>query len=101
MRELFIYYRIPAARAAAAREAIASFQADLVRRHPQLRARCLRRPDEHDGLQTWMETYSTDPMQDPDGVSASMQHDIEALAARLHELIDGSRHVEVFVSCAS
>ena len=84
MRELFIYYRIPATRALAARGAIASFQSTLMQRHPQLRARCLRRSDEHDGLQTWMETYSIDTMQDPDGVSPSLQRDIEVLAAGLH-----------------
>lgn len=102
MRELFIYYRIRSHQAAQAGQAVASFQARLMQDHPRLRARCLRRPDAKDGLQTWMETYSTDPMTDPEGVSPTLQVEIEALAVvELHGLIDGPRHVEVFVTCAS
>jgi hypothetical protein len=100
MRELFIYYRSRAERAAELAERVRALQAGLCRRHPRLRARLLCRPQSRDGLQTWMETYSTDPMLHPDGVSAELQQDIEAQAAELHDCIEGERHTEVFTACA-
>jgi Domain of unknown function (DUF4936) len=101
MRELFIYYRVRSANAAPALAAVRHFQARLQTLHPPLSPRLLRRPDEVDGAQTWMETYSTDPMLDPAGITAELQAAIEALAQPLAPLIDGPRHTEVFIACAS
>jgi Domain of unknown function (DUF4936) len=101
MRELFVYYRLRSIDAAAALTAVHSLQAQLRKRHPQLIARLLRRPEEVDGCQTWMETYSTDPMQDPAGISAELQSDIEAQARVLLPMLDGPRHAELFIACAS
>lgn len=100
MRELFIYYRVESMQADAARAAVAGFQAALRQRFPSLQTRLLRRPEEVDGRQTWMETYATDPMHDPDGVSTEMQTAIEQAAARLSPWLAGSRHTEVFIACA-
>lgn len=100
MRELFIYYRSRAEREAEVVERVRALQAGLCRRHPPLVARLLRRPQIRDGLLTWMETYSTDPMHQPDGVSAELQQDIEAHAAALRDCIEGERHTEVFTACA-
>jgi hypothetical protein len=45
-----------------------------------------------------METYAT---HDGEGITAALQARIEALALELLPLIDGARHTEVFVACAS
>ena len=100
MRELFVYYRVRAADAAAAQAAVQRFQAQLRAQHPQLITRLLRRPDAIDGRQTWMETYATDPQHDRVGIDARLQDAIEAGARVLTPLLDGPRHTEVFIACA-
>ena len=102
MRELFIYYRLRSTDAAAALVAVQVCLAQLRQQYPSLSTRLLRRPDEVDGLQTWMEIYSTDPMREPAGVSAELQTVIEAQTnAALQPWRVGARHTEVFVACAS
>ena len=104
MRELFIYYRLRSIDAETARGLVFEFQARLRTQYPQLMARLLHRPDPDDeagGWQTWMETYSTDPMREPVGVTAELQTEIEAEAAALAPLLDGPRHTEVFIACVS
>jgi uncharacterized iron-regulated membrane protein len=101
MRELFIYYRVRSTDAPAALAAVQALQARLRSQHPPLNARLLRRPDETGAWQTWMETYSTDPMREPAGITAELQSDIEAQARTLLPLIDAARHTEVFIACAS
>jgi Domain of unknown function (DUF4936) len=101
MRELFIYYRVRLTVAAPALAAVQRFQAQLQALYPPLRPRLLRRPDELDGVQTWMETYSTDPMLAPAGITAELQAEIETLARGLAPLIDGPRQTELFIACAS
>jgi len=76
-------------------------QLALRARTPGLVTRLLRRPDESGGRSTWMEVYAMDPQFEPTGVSAVLQADIEREAARHLTHIDGERHVEVFVACAS
>ena len=99
MRELFVYYRVRPSDAAAALAATQQLQARLRERYPELRTRLLRRPDTDHELQTWMETYATEPPHA--GVSAEMQAGIEAEARALASLIQGERHIEVFIACAS
>jgi len=104
MRELFIYYRLRSIDAEAARGLVIEFQAQLRTQYPQLMTRLLHRPgpdDEAGEQQTWMETYSTDPMREPAGVTAELQTEIEARAAVLAPLLDGPRHTEVFTACVS
>jgi hypothetical protein len=101
MRELFIYYRVRLIDAAAAEAAVKDFQAELRQQFPQLIARLLRRPETTDDRQTWMETYSTDPLRDPAGISSGMQSEIEARALALLSMLDGPRHTEVFMACVS
>ena len=101
MRELFIYYRVELEHVSAALAAVREMQARLIEARPHLRARMLYRPDTPDRMQTWMEIYSTDFMQDPQGISVELQAEIESRAACLAPFIHGSRHVEVFVACAS
>ena len=96
MRELFIYYRIPRAMAGAALDAALALQGRLRQRHPGLTARLLRRPDESNDQQTWMETYAL-----PTGVTPALEAEIAREALVLAGFIAGVRHTEVFVPCAS
>lgn len=101
MRELYVYYRVPEGDAAAAEAEALQFQWVLRARTPGLVTRLLRRPDASGGRSTWMEVYAMDPQFEPAGVSAALQTDIEREAARHLTRIDGERHIEVFVACAS
>lgn len=102
MRELFIYYRVRSDQADAALSAAIAFQSGLRQAFPELRTRLLRRAEEtSDGRQTWMETYATDPMQTPQGISAALEARINQNAQALRPFIDGTRHTEAFVACAS
>jgi hypothetical protein len=96
MRELFIYYRVRTVDAHAAQAAVSQLHARLRGIDPLLSARLLRRPAEENGSQTWMEAYAS-----PDGITDVMQARIESEALMLAPLIDGPRHTEVFVACAS
>lgn len=101
MRELYIYYRVASGSAELARSRALAMQQQLCARHPGLRARLLRRPEESGGQQTWMETYAADPLLAPGGVDAALQAAIAAAAAEWHALIHGERHCEAFEPCAS
>lgn len=100
MRELFVYYRVATADALAAQAQVQALHAELRALAPRLECRLLRRPEAAGGEQTWMETYAIDPMHEPGGVSAELQAEIEACAARRVTRIAGPRHVEVFVASA-
>lgn len=100
MRELFIYYRSQPAHAAAVQARVLEFQAALCRAHPGLVARLLRRPEERNGLLTWMETYAIEPMVTSCRLDDDLQRQIERHATCLQGLIDGERHTEVFLPCA-
>ena len=95
MRELFIYYRVRPANAAAALATVQRVHARLHTRYPGLSARLLRRPADTNELQTWMETYAI-----ATGIDDAMQTDIETEAHALLTMIEGARHAEVFVACA-
>jgi Domain of unknown function (DUF4936) len=101
MRELFIYYRIHLDQVVAARAVALAMQAALAESHPHVQARLLFRPEVQDPFQTWMETYSTDRMQAPHGISIELQAEIESRAAGLAPFLHGVRHAEVFHPCAS
>ena len=97
MRELFIYYRVQVIDAVLALAEVRAFQGRLAESFPRLEPRLLRRPDEVDGLQTWMETYAVDALQSPAGVTPEIEAEIERQARSLAPLIAGTRHTEVFV----
>jgi len=100
MRELFIYYRVRETDRELARNAVLDFQARLRESFPQLATRLLYRPETTDGQVTWMETYATDPRQDPAGITPHLQATIEDFATVLTPLLQGARHAEIFtVSC--
>ncbi|WP_280150320.1 DUF4936 family protein [Piscinibacter sp. XHJ-5] len=101
MRELFIYYRIPSAAADEALAAALALQARLRQRHPGLTARLLRRPDDANEQQTWMETYAYLRDTEPAGVTSALEAEIADEARVLAPFIAGARHTEVFIPCAS
>ena len=101
MRELYVYYRVPEGDAVVAEAEAQQFQLALCARTPGLVTRLLRRPDPSGGRLTWMEVYAMDPQVEPAGVSPALQAEIERAAGRHLTRVDGERHVEVFVACAS
>jgi hypothetical protein len=96
MNDLYIYYKVPDADAVALQAVVIAMQASLARRHgvtPQLK----RRPEDHSGLQTWMEIYP----QAPQGFQEAL--DSAADQAGLASWIAGPRHTEIFtdlIPCA-
>ena len=97
MRELFIFYRLASAHAAAAQAAVLKMQTTLSADHPGLQARLLRRPEIHDGQQTWMETYA---LCGGEGITPALQASIAAAAQALPACLAVPRHTEVFIACA-
>ncbi len=94
-RELFVYYRIRPAAESLARVIVLDFQRELMRQHPHLSARLLRKDEAPNGAPTWMETYAMNPPHER-GIDAALQATIERLAAPLQACVDGERHVEAF-----
>lgn len=101
MRELFIYYRVNPLDAVVVRAGVHRLQAGLRERLPHLVARLLCSGEADGEWQTWMETYATDPALDPGGIDAALQSEIETQARVLLPMLDGLRHTETFVACAS
>lgn len=97
MRELFIYYQVPAAHVDTARGIVDAFQAKLRGAHPGLATRLLRRPEQQMELQTWMEVYAH---PDAGGVTAEVEAAIATAAEAMEGFTVGARHVEVFIPCA-
>ena len=94
MRELFVYYRIDPAVAAATRDAVEAMQARLRHSHRGLVARLLVRDEEGSGPQTWMETYALPGSRE--GVDRRLEAAIEAEAVAWAHRVVGPRHVEAF-----
>ena len=94
--DLYIYYKVRDADAAALQGSVLAMQSALAARHgvqPQLK----RRPEAMGGVQTWMEVYPS--------VAADFAASLEDAVQRagLLALTAGPRHTEVFtdlVSCA-
>ncbi len=92
-RELYIYWKAPGTIAAQARELVQAMQQGLREQHPKLTARLLRRPEESQGLVTWMEVYAAPPP----GITPALHAAIEAAAApAMATLGIDKRHVEAF-----
>jgi hypothetical protein len=92
--DLYIYYRVRNENATALRSRAEGLQRRIEKEYAIVTG-LKRRPEEKDGLQTWMEIYSAVP----DGFEAALD---DALAAEgLSALIEGPRHTEHFVDVAS
>lgn len=92
-----MYYRVPSAQVADARQAIKLIQRSLQDEHPGLVTRLMQRADSPDGGKeaTWMEVY-----EHPDGVSAACEARLHELASSLPDGLIGARHVETFCPMA-
>ncbi len=88
MSDLFVYYRVRSENAVSLHEQVIRLQSRLAQRFG-VRTALKRRPEEVDGLQTWMEIYADVPA---DFLPALQQ---ASLVAGLP--IEGKRHVEIFV----
>ena len=97
--QLYVYYRVRPADAAAVIAAVGALHAGWRDRWPGLACTLARRVEERDGADeplTLMETY-----HQPGGVPDACQREIERAAReRLGAWIHGERHLEVFVPCA-
>ncbi|MFC0170363.1 DUF4936 family protein [Pseudoduganella danionis] len=91
--DLYIYYRVAEAQAAALLPQVQAMQAALDACHG-VQCALKRRPDSKDGLQTWMEVYG--------GCAPAFETELAqaVAAAGLAAHIDGARHTEVFVDIA-
>lgn len=90
MIDLYVYYKVPTGHAATLEPRVRALQAGLAAAHavtPQLK----RRPDAHDGVQTWMEVYPAVSNSFADALARAERD------AGLEGLIAGPRHTEVFM----
>jgi len=90
-RYLFVYFKVHAQDASELWPALQTMAARLRMLVPGLGVRLMRRPQPHDGLQTWMEAY-----EHADGIGADVLSRIEAAASQLPDLLVGGRRVEAF-----
>ncbi len=92
--DLYIYYRVPGADAPVLRSRAAAMQQCLSQEYGIVTG-LKRRPQEKDGLQTWMEIYQAVP----EGFEAVLERAVAQ--AGLTTLIDGTRHIEYFLDASS
>lgn len=93
--ELYVYYQARCEVSQEIRAMVYAMQAALSNEH-KVHTSFKRRPDPRDERYTWMEVY-TDAGA---GFQAALEKAVEA--AGIKRLIDGERHIEVFVdaTCA-
>ena len=89
MQDLYIYYKVPEAQAAALWPRVQAMQAALAER-TGVAGQLRRRPEAKDGRQTWMEVYAATPASFAGALAAAVTQ------AGLAAAIDGARHTEVF-----
>ena len=90
MIDLYVYYKVREPEAAALAPRVRAMQAALAARHGAVH-QLKRRPDDKDGLQTWMEVYPGVPESFPAALAQA------ARDAGLDPLPDGPRRTELFV----
>lgn len=90
MHDLYIYYQVRRQDADALRALLTALHARLAHSHG-VAAQLKRRPQERDGLQTWMEIYPAAPAGFEDTLEAALRD------AGAPALIAGARHTEVFM----
>ena len=88
MSDIYVYYRVRSDLAALMLPHVREMQ-ERLREVYGVDALLKRRPEEKDGVQTWMEIYPSVP---DDFLGALEQAAIDA-----HLPIDGGRHIEIFV----
>lgn len=86
MTDVYVYYRVSPADTHMLRPQVQALQSAMVQEHGVCTA-LKRRPEEKDGLQTWMEIYYAVP----DGFATTLAQAASQLA------LPGERHIEIFV----
>jgi hypothetical protein len=89
MIDLYVYYKVRSVDAARLAPLVRAMQVQLAT-DEGVRGQLKRRPEEKDGLQTWMEIYP----DVADGVAGLLA--TAAAGAGFDGLIDGPRRVEIF-----
>ena len=92
--DLYIYYRALTCNMAALHQQVLTMQAQLTQQ-TQVVAELKRRAQAEHGRHTWMEVYRDVPADFTARLNAC------AAACELERLIDGARHTEQFLDCAS
>lgn len=88
--DLYVYYRVHAADAAVFLTKITELQDNLTREYG-VRSALKRRPEEMDGLHTWMEVY----LEVAEDFEATLE--LAVASSDLPSMIVGKRHVEHFL----
>ena len=91
MTDIYVYYRVRSELSALMLPHVRAMQEELGARFGIATA-VKRRPEEKDGMQTWMEVYEAVPDE--------FLPALEQAAIDAHLPISGERHVEVFVEVA-
>ena len=94
MKDLYIYYRVRSDDASKLQATVRALQQSLSREYGIATA-LKRRPEERQGLHTWMEIY----LAVPDGFEARLGQAIDQ--AGLAALIEGERNMEYFLDCST
>jgi hypothetical protein len=89
MIDLYVYYKVRAQNASRLEPLVRAMQARLCAKLG-VAGNLKRRPEAHDGMQTWMEVYPAVA----DTFAASLE--VAAGEAGMAGLIEGGRHAEVF-----
>ena len=92
--DLYVYYRVRVEHAPLLQTRVLAMQTSLAVEYG-IGTALKRRPDEKDGLHTWMEVY----LAAPSGFDAALER--AAAQAGLADLIDGQRHTEYFMDCST
>lgn len=88
--DLYIYYRVRLDNSTQLQQQATAMQAQLSQQY-KVATELKRRPQDTDGMHTWMEVY----LDVPDGFESVIKQSIAA--NRLETLIDGPRHTEHFL----
>ncbi|RBA24238.1 DUF4936 family protein [Herminiimonas fonticola] len=88
--DLYVYYRVQVADAAVFLTKITEMQ-DNLRSEYGIRTALKRRPEEQDGLHTWMEVY----LEVAEGFEAKLEQAVAS--SELLAMIAGKRHMEYFL----
>jgi len=89
---LFVYYKVPISELATTQDALNAFRAELLKEISGLSVTLMRRPEQKNAQETWMEVYSA-----TGGVTGMMQELIQKRLAQYPKLSRWPRSMEIFV----
>ena len=92
MTDIYVYYQVRSELAELMLPHVRTMQSELASRFGVTSA-LKRRPEEKDGLQTWMEVYASVPVD--------FLHALEQAAIDARLPVTGERHVEMFMDLSA